>query len=365
MKLEFHPLRVSKIVEETNDARSIFFEVPDSLASLYQYKAGQYLTVKFQIGDNEQRRAYSICTSPLEAELAINVKRVHKGVVSNHIHDNVKEGDLVDVMQPDGRFTIDLDPSFSRDFYFFAAGSGITPIISIIKTTLEQEPKSSCFLCYGNRSEGSIIFDKELSELEERYNGQFFLRHTLSRPDREKSSGLKGLFSKGKESWTGWKGRIDNKVDQYLDEHPGSQKEAHYFICGPGAMIDTISDQLERKEIADKNIHVERFVSLSAPSIASSNMEGSSLVKVHLSGKEFEVSVSPDKTILDVLIDEKYDPPYSCTSGACSTCIAKLIQGKVEMDACYALDDDEVRDGYILVCQSHPQTDTVELTFDT
>ena len=365
MSHEFYNLSVSKIKRETQDASSIYFDVPTELQEQFKYAAGQYLTLKFDINGEEVRRAYSICTAPSDSSLAVNVKRVNKGLVSNFINDNLKEGDKVEVMVPDGKFTIEFDHSKKRAFYFFASGSGITPIISLISEALEQEPKTSCYLLYGNRNEDCIIFKDRLKELSDKFSGQFYMENTLSRPIKTKAGGIKGLFSKGKESWTGMKGRVDNKrIDQFFEKFPVSKDEAHFFVCGPGAMIDTVTHYLELQDIASNRIHSERFLSTTAPVLVNSQAVEST-VKVHLAGKEHQVNVTKDKTILDVLIDEGYDPPYSCTSGACSTCIAKLIDGKVEMDACYALDDDEVKEGFILVCQSRAVTPNVELTFDT
>ena len=366
MSHQFHSLNVNRIVRETPDSSTLYFDIPANLSSEYKYQSGQYLTLKFEIDGKEVRRPYSICTSPHENVIGVNVKRVKKGLVSNYVNDKVHEGASIDVMQPDGNFTLAFDHAKERDFYFFASGSGITPIISLIKSALEEEPKSRCHLLYGNTNEGTIIFRNELESLESKFKGQFILRHTLTQPVRTKEGGLKGLFSKGKESWTGWKGRVDGKrIDAFLDENPASANETHYFVCGPGAMIDTVTDHLEKKSIALANIHSERFTAATNVTIGANANEGPSEVKVHLSGKELSVNVTPDKTILDVLIDEGHDPPYSCTSGACSTCIAKLINGSVEMDACYALDDDEVKEGFILVCQSRATTEKVELTFDT
>lgn len=363
MSHEFHKLKVSKVVRETEQASSIYFEIPESLKENFSYKAGQYLTLKFDL-NGEVRRAYSICTSPLEQQLAVNVKRVAKGLVSNHINDNVKEGDFLEVMTPDGNFGLDMKHEARRVLYFFAAGSGITPIMSLIKTALEEEPQSLCVLLYGNKNEDSIIFKKELDELASKYSGQFILRETLSQPKKEKAGGLKGLFGGGKVNWQGLKGRIDGKkIDSIFEEFPTNNKEAHYFVCGPGAMIDTIIDQLEQRNIHKDHLHTEHFVSNAGPSSGGSGTKSN--VKVHLNGKEINIEVGADKTILDALIDEKHDVPYSCTSGACSTCIAKVKEGTVTMDACYALDDDEIADGYVLVCQSRAQSEEVELTFDT
>jgi len=365
MSQDFHKLKVKEVVRETNEAKSIYFDIPADLQQQYNYKAGQYLTLKFQIKGDEVRRAYSICTSPTEDKIGVNVKRVAKGLVSNHINDNLNAGDEIEVMVPDGKFGIDLDDEYKRDFYFFASGSGITPVMSILKTILEHEPMSRCYLLYGNRSEDSIIFKEELGRLASKYEGQFGLTHTLSKPNREKAGGLKGMFSKGKITWPGWQGRINGeRINKFLEAHPKQGKEAHYFVCGPGAMIDTILDHLETRGVGSDRLHSEHFAASGAPAVGGGSATDSK-VTVHLAGQTYNVDVPSSKTILDALIDNKVDAPYSCTSGACSTCVGKVVKGDVSMDMCYALDDDEVAEGYVLVCQSRANSAEVEITFDT
>lgn len=364
MDHNFYSLKVIDVKKETDQAVSLFFEVPETLSETFKYTQGQYLTLKFFINGNEERRAYSMCSSPLEPYLAVTVKKVPKGLVSNHIFNEVHTGQTIEVMPPQGRFFTTLDASQRKTYYLIAAGSGITPIFSILKTILEEEPQSSIHLLYGNRDEESIIFKEHLDHLQKKYEGQLFIEYILSKPKREKSKGLSGFFSKGKTAWEGKTGRINNLViDKYLAENPPKYKEVEYFICGPGDMIDLVKISLLRRSIDEKHIHTERFVSKNDSVVTNKGVEGA-IAHVELDGQQIEVIVKESKSILSALLDAKYDPPYSCTSGACSTCMAKILEGKVKMDACYALDDEEIANGYVLTCQAHPTTEVVKLTFN-
>lgn len=358
-------MTVRELNRETTDAVTVVLEVPEALKEEFHYTHGQYLTLRFAIKGKEERRAYSMCSSPLEPHLAVTVKRLKGGLVSNYIHDKLQVGDTIDVMPPDGRFFTALDGDQRKDYYLFGAGSGITPLMSILKTILEKEPQSTVHLLYGNREEEGIIFRSQLDALQKRYEGQLVVEYILSKPRREKPKGLSGLFSKGTLSWAGKVGRIDNKlIAAFLEEHPMRAKEADYFICGPGAMIETVQMGLLSKGIDKKHIHSEHFAT--AVLDDSDRIQGTdgALVKATLGGQAVEITVPAGKTILHTLLDHKYDPPYSCTSGACSTCMAKVTKGSVKMDVCYALDDDEVAAGYILTCQAHPTSPEVELSYD-
>lgn len=368
MSKSFHALKVKDVRKETADTITISFDIPDKLAKDFQYKQGQYLTLKFNINGEDFRRAYSMSSSPVDADIAVTVKRVHKGKVSNYVHENVRANSTIEVMQPEGRFFTELNEDACKTYYLFGAGSGITPLMSILKTILEFEPKSTVNLLYGNRNEATIIFKNKLDDLQKKYAGQLHCEHILSQPIKEKKGGLKGLFSKGKINWAGKIGRINaNVVSAFLEDHPNRNKGAEYFICGPGTMIDAVKDLLNAKGIDKKNIHFEAFVNAAEAAAAKANstggVDGANML-CHLDGNEVKLAIPKGKNILDTLLDAGYDAPYSCTAGACATCMAKVTKGKAKMDQCFALDDDEIENGFVLTCQAHPETAEIEVTFD-
>ena len=362
--MSFYSLKITKIVSETSDAKTFYFEIPSEIKPLFQFKAGQFLTIKAMVNGAEVRRAYSLCTSPDHDIPAVTVKKVAKGKLSVYLNDVIREGDFVDVMPPEGHFTLQTDHFLLREHYFIAAGSGITPVMSMIRYVLEHEPKSTCHLLYGNRNEETIIFKTELERLTEKYKDQVYVTYVLSQPLAKKSGGLGGLFAKKVVDWQGLKGRINaGHIKDFLNQNKSTKQENHYYICGPGDMIDMGEKTLLSSNIDKKRIHKEYFTTSHNNENADQGID-TAVVTITLKGETFEAKVPKGKTILDILVDMKKDPPYSCTSGACSTCMAKVTEGEVTMESCYALDDDEIAAGYILTCQSHPKTQNVNITYD-
>jgi ring-1,2-phenylacetyl-CoA epoxidase subunit PaaE len=363
MSQTFHKLRVAEKIHETEDAVSLLFDLSSELKELFAFKSGQYITIKCDPAGEEIRRSYSICCAPNEGSLKVNVKKIKGGKMSTWVVDQLKAGDQVDVGIPEGNFIADFDPAKRRNHYFIAAGSGITPVMSLIKDGLEAEPMSTFVLLYGNKNEENIIFHDELLGLQERYGEQFKLFQTLS----QKKSGAKLLsfLSKNKDSWQGWKGRIDTKkMEAVLDEITPSKVENHFYLCGPGELITTMQKWLKEQSFPGAKIHKEYFVNPDQSTGQVLTTQATKLTFKNLHGADGELEVPANKTLLEALMDAGFDPPYSCMNGVCSSCVAKLVKGNVEMDTCLALEDDEIAAGYILTCQSHALTPEIELQYE-
>ena len=356
MAEHFYPLRVAEIVPETDEANSIRFDVPSELAQAFRFRAGQHLTLRADIGGEEVRRNYSLCVSPEDGELKVTVKRIAGGVFSNWVGDQLKAGDLIDVMTPHGSFTTDFDEGAARRYVGFAGGSGITPVISLIRTALAREPQSRFTLFYGNRDANSIIFLEALAALKDRYMGRFELYHFLS--DEE---GDVDLFNGMLDRAT-----CDEAIEQLVGE---PQTVDAWFICGPGPMMDAAEAALVERGIAHDRIHIERFTAgrpsaALAAQMAALQEEAAGLsLSVTLDGRTRKVEFSA-ANILDSARDAGLPAPFACKAGVCATCRAKVTRGKVEMAARYGLTDEEIAAGYVLTCQSVPVGEGVAVDYD-
>jgi len=365
--MEFFDLKIINIIQETADTKTFYFDIPDQIKEKFTFLPGQYLTLNAVINGENIRRPYSICTIPGQNKIGVSVKLVKNGKMSHYLHKDIFTDMSLEVMPPMGHFNLTPDHDKSRIHYFIAAGSGITPIMSMIQSILEEEPKSICHLLYGSRSEAEIIFRTELEHLEKKYAGQLSVTHILSKPEKAVAKGLAGWFGKKEAAWKGLSGRISTSVvNNFLSENHPKYTDRHYYICGPGDMIEKTEKHLLSLHIENKCIHKEYFSSPASPEdkADSVNLINTSSIAVTLKGEEHVLNVKNNEIILDALVAAKLDPPYSCTSGACSTCMAKVTVGSVRMDGCYALEEDEIDAGYILTCQARATSEEVKITFD-
>jgi ring-1,2-phenylacetyl-CoA epoxidase subunit PaaE len=355
----FHKLQVADLRRETPECVSIAFEVPEELKNEFAYKQGQNITLRAFLDGEELRRSYSICTSPFENELRVAVKLAPFGRFSTWVNTTLKKGDYVDVLAPTGKFYTELNPSHKKNYLAFAAGSGITPLMSIIKTTLATEPQSSFTLVYGNRNRSNIIFKEELEALKNRYIDRLAIHYILSREKTEAEV---------------YYGRINaDKLNQLSEKLINVAKADDIFICGPEEMIFSIKNWLIEKGIDQRKIHFELFTTpgqssamrkeqLTSPTEVAGK---TSKVTVKLDGISFSFDLPFDgDTILEAALKQGADLPYSCKGGVCATCKARLLEGKVDMDVHYALEQEEIDEGYILTCQSHPRSEEVKVDFD-
>lgn len=357
MSIHFEQLLVREIRPETNDCVSIVVEVPEALQNSFQFKQGQYLTFRAFINGEEIRRSYSICSSPLDNELRVAVKKVEGGIFSTWANEVLKVGDTLDVMPPMGKFFTELHPTHRKQYLGFAAGSGITPLLSIIKTTLLTEPDSRFTLVYGNRNRQSIIFREELEALKNRFMNRFRLIHILSRERTDAD-----IHS----------GRIDaDKCAALTSKIIDLNTVDDVFLCGPEEMTFAVKTFLEKAGLPAKQIHLELFSSpgqnLQQKQIQETvvNNDPTSQITVKLDGISFDFNLGfHGMPILDAALKQGADLPYACKGGVCCTCRAKLIAGEVDMDLNYGLEPDEIEQGFILTCQSHPRSAKVVIDFD-
>jgi ring-1,2-phenylacetyl-CoA epoxidase subunit PaaE len=357
MVLHFHTLTIADIKKETDDCVSIALAIPENLTKVFQFAHGQNITFKTTINGEEIRRSYSICSTPFDNELRVAIKKVNGGKFSTFANEKLKKGDTIEVLAPSGKFNSPLSPQHKKNYLAIAAGSGITPILSIIKTTLVAEPQSNFTLVFGNRNRNSIIFFEAFEGLKNKYLQRFNFINILS---REKTDAAINF------------GRINTEKLTELKKLINYKNIQEAFICGPKEMIFCAKDFLLHEGIKKENIHFELFTTSGAKKMTADSRETiekqigpKSKVTIKLDGRSLDFNLGFNgNSILDAALQQGADLPYACKGGVCGTCRAKLIEGKVEMDVNYALEPEEVEQGFILTCQSHPVTDKVVADFD-
>ena len=352
---EFHPLPVAAVERLTDDAVAITFEVPDELRDAYAFSAGQHVTVRTEVDGVDVRRSYSICAPATSGVLRIGVKRLQGGAFSVWANDVLRPGDVVDVMTPTGRFGVPFDPSAARHYVALAAGSGITPVLSIAATALEVEPYSRVTIVLGNRTSGSILFLEELEDLKNRWPSRVQLLHVLTREAQEAA-----LLS----------GRIDSaKVEALLSTLVPPDDVDAWLLCGPYAMVEGARGTLLAAGVDASAIHTELFHVEDAPPVRATPEEvaaaGMSRVTVQLDGRTTVLDVPrTGESVLDALLRVRRDAPYACKGGVCGTCRGRVVEGEVKMTRSYALEPAEIDAGFVLPCQSAPVSDSVVLDLD-
>ncbi|MEM9723190.1 MAG: ferredoxin--NADP reductase [Bacteroidota bacterium] len=358
--MQFHKLRLRQIVDETEQAYTLTFDRP--AGSMWDFRAGQYLTIQLYIEGEAHRRPYSLSSSPLEEEfLSVTIKRLSEGLVSNYLRDHLKPGDEVEVFPPLGNFLVEPTPLRIRHYILIGGGSGITPLISILKTVLAIEPDSKVTLWYGNRKEEDIIFKEALLGLKKKYRERFTLIHVLSQAP---------------EDWKGPRGRLDrDKIYEYILElFMVDEYQKAYYLCGPEGLMIAAQEAMDIHAIDPRHVFQEHFVGnvLSLEEQAQAleseeelpEMEDKTYsISITLDDEEYEVTVPPGKSILDAALDAGLDAPYSCKGGVCTTCMGRVKKGEVEHSDSIILLESERKKGVVLTCQARPTSDEVEISF--
>lgn len=348
---DYYTLKVKEVVKETADTVTIHFKQP--LFKKVKYKAGQFLTLIVPINGKKERRSYSMSSAPaLDNTVAVSVKRVEGGLVSNYINDHVKAGDSLEVMEPLGNFIFEPDKKKKRNLVLFGGGSGITPLMSMLKSALFLEPETTVSLVYANSNEESIIFAKKLDELKAKFGDRLTLVHNLSKPKDESYP---------------YSGRMDDvRVVNILNLLPNASNDSEYYICGPEGMMEAVKQGLKTRKVSASKIFTESFVSTTTDeqlAEATGDIE-TQTVKITVDGQTHEVLVRPDQSILEAGLDEGLDMPFSCQSGLCTACMGKCKSGQIKMIDGDGISEDEINKGYVLLCVGHPLTASVEVEIE-
>ena len=345
----FLKLIIKEVKRETKDAVSILFNVPEELKANYKFIAGQYLNLKLTLDGEEIRRAYSICSSPESGELRIAVKAVKGGAFSQFANTKLKAGDVIEVGTPEGKFTFEPQADRQKNYVAFAAGSGITPILSILKSVLKDEPKSSFVLVYGNKTPEETIFHQELHELQLKYVGRLFVHYVFSQAKADNA-----LF-----------GRIEKAAVNFVLKNKHKELEFDkFYLCGPEEMINIVSDVLKEHNVKESNIKFELFASSTAENKIEKSLSGHSKITIMVDDEETTFEMSQKQTVLDAALKQGIDAPYSCQGGICSSCLARVTSGTAEMSKNSILTDKEIASGLILTCQAHPTSESIYIDYD-
>ncbi|MEP1035166.1 ferredoxin--NADP reductase [Ekhidna sp.] len=338
----YQTLTIKEVVNVAQDAVNLVFEKPEAFA----YEPGQFITIIKEVNGKKIRRAYSLCTTPFEDENpAVTVKRVEGGAMSNDLNDNAKAGDQLEIMEPMGMFTTEYNPSNKRNAIFFGGGSGITPLMSIIRTVLLKEPESTTTLVYGNRTKKFVIFKELISKLEEEYPERFKAIHILEEGEAD------------------YNGRPTTEMVGEICKQVSADSKSEFYICGPQPMMDIISSGLEKFGIAKESIRMESFeAGKTSPSeIIDKGVGSESEVTILLDGEEYSITVKKNASVLDTALDNDLDMPYSCQSGLCTACRGKCVEGKISIDEAEGLSQEELDEGYVLTCVGKPLTDRIKV----
>lgn len=345
---QFTPLTIKEIIKETPSSVSLVFDIPAEKKEKFRFIAGQFLTLKAIVNGKEIRRAYSISSQPSAPYLQVSVKKISEGQFSNYANNSLKVGDVIDVMIPEGKFQLKPNKENKKNYLAFAAGSGITPIMSMIKTVLTEEVSSKFVLVYGNKSIQETMFFQELLTLQTQNPERLFLDFIYSRENINDAS-----F-----------GRIEKStVNHILNEKFNDIDFNAYFLCGPEEMTTTVSDALKENGVSEENINYELFTSSSATE-NKETQTGSAKIKVTVDDEEFSITAKKQLSLLDAVLEEDIDAPYSCKGGVCCSCICRVTEGKAEMPVNNLLTDAEIAEGLVLACQAYAKSDTLSIDFD-
>ncbi len=354
-RAEFHPLRVAAVDRLTADAVAVTFDVPEELRETYAFRAGQHLTLRATVSGEDVRRSYSICSPPSSGRLRVAVKRLEGGVFSGHANAGLHAGDVIDVLPPAGHFGVELDPAHAKHYAAVVAGSGITPVLSVLGAVLAEEPRSTFTLVYGNRDSGAVMFADDLADLKDAHPTRFQVAHVLSREAHDAE-----LLH----------GRLDEtKLARLLDTLLPPETVDEWLLCGPYALVEQVRCTLTARGVDGRRIHLELFhVDGEQPRIARAPAADGSLtrcdVTVRLDGRSSTFPMPAQGSVLDAMLAVRTDAPYACKGGVCGTCRARLVEGAVDMSRNFALEPEELAAGFVLACQSVPTTDRLVLDYD-